>query len=155
LLDETATPETSAALDRQLGQLIGHFDALSRRLMVKRPPELIPDLEISQQETRAIVVLGRKGSAIMSDLAGDLVLPLSTATHTMDKLVAKGLAERGRDDENRRTVRVSLTDKGKAVYQSFVDFQRAMGRSMLEALSPGEREMFLELMAKITLPAPA
>lgn len=123
--------------------------------MVKRPPELIPDLEISQQETRAIVVLGRKGSAIMSDLAGDLVLPLSTATHTMDKLVAKGLAERGRDDENRRTVRVSLTDKGKAVYQSFVDFQRAMGRSMLEALSPGEREMFLELMAKITLPAPA
>jgi hypothetical protein len=30
-----------------------------------------------------------------------------------------------------------------------------MGKSMLEALSPGEREIFLELMAKMTQHAPA
>jgi len=29
-----------------------------------------------------------------------------------------------------------------------------MGRTMLAALSPGEREIFLELMAKMTQPAP-
>lgn len=123
--------------------------------MVKKPPDLIPDLEISRQEIRAISMLGRNESAIMSDLAGDLNLPLSTATHTVDKLVAKGLAERARVNENRRTVRVALTEKGRQLQQCFLDFQLAMGRSMLEALSPGEREIFLELMEKMTQPAPA
>lgn len=88
------TAEKSAAIETQLKQLIGHFDTLSQRLMVKRSPGLVPDLEVSQQEIRAVLKLGRKESTIMSDLAGELNLPLSTATHTMDKLVAKGLAER-------------------------------------------------------------
>jgi hypothetical protein len=30
-----------------------------------------------------------------------------------------------------------------------------MGRNMLESLSPGEREIFLELMAKMTRPGQA
>jgi DNA-binding MarR family transcriptional regulator len=146
--------ETLTVFERQLRQLIGCFDALSQRLMVKRWPELVPDLEVSQKEIRAVVMLGRKESTIMSDLAGELNVPLSTATHTMDNLVAKGLAERARGDENRRIVRVALTTKGRELHQSFVNCQLAMGRSMLEALSPGEREIFLELMAKMTQQAP-
>ncbi|HTW63561.1 MAG TPA: MarR family transcriptional regulator [Bryobacteraceae bacterium] len=147
------TAEKSAAIETQLRQLIGYFDTLSQRLMVKRSPGLVPDVEVSQQEIRAVLKLGRKESTIMSDLAGELNLPLSTATHTMDKLVAKGLAERARVNENRRTVRVALTEKGRKLHQCFLDFQLAMGRSMLESLSPGERELFLELMVKMTQPA--
>lgn len=148
-----ATVEKSAAIETQLRQLLGYFDTLSQRLMVKRSPGLVPDLEVSQQEIRAVLKLGRKESSIMSDLAGELNLPLSTATHTMDKLVAKGLAERARVNENRRTVRVALTEKGRQLHQCFLDCQLAMGRGMLEALSPGEREIFLELMVKMTQPA--
>lgn len=144
------TAKISASLERQLRQLIGCFDTLSQRLMVKRSPELFPDLEVSRQEIRAILKLGGKEPTIMSDLAGELNLPLSTATHTMDKLVSKGLAERARVNENRRTVRVALTEKGERLHQCLLDFQLAMGRSMLEALSPGEREIFLELMVKMT-----
>jgi DNA-binding MarR family transcriptional regulator len=150
-----ATPETATRIDKQLRQLIGYFDTLSQRLMVKRSPALVVDLEMSQPEIRALLMLGAKESAIMSDLAGVLNLPFSTATHTMDKLVAKGLAERARVNENRRTVRVALTEKGRQFHRSILDCQFAMGRSMLEALSPGEREIFLELMAKMTQPVQA
>lgn len=87
--------EASTVLDRQLRQLIGYFDTLSQRLMVKRSPELVPDLEVSQLEIRAVVMLGGKESTIMSDLA------------------AKGLAERARGNGNRRIVRVALTAKGR------------------------------------------
>lgn len=147
--------DTPTVPDRQLRQLIGYFDTLSQRLMVRRSPELVPDLEVSRQEIRAVVILGGKESTIMSDLAGELNVPLSTATHTMDKLVAKGLAERARGSENRRIVRVALTAKGRQLHQCFLDCQFAMGKSMLEALSPGEREIFLELMAKMTQHAPS
>jgi len=99
-----------------------------------------------------LMVLGAKGVAIMRDLAGALNLPLSTATNTIDKLVAKAVVERTRVDEDRRIVQVALTAKGQQLYQSFLDCQLAMARGMLEALSPGEREIFLELMAKMTAP---
>ncbi len=123
--------------------------------MVRQPPRSTqPEVELSQAEFRLVAVLGHKGNAIMSDLAGMLNVPMSTATHTVDKLVAKGLVERGRADRDRRIVLVELSEKGRQLHQSCLECQLAMGRTMLEALSPGEREIFLELMVKMTRPAP-
>jgi DNA-binding MarR family transcriptional regulator len=139
-------------LERQLRELIAHFDALSQRMMMNRPPPPGFDVECSPQEMRALAMLGLKGIMIMSDLAGILSVPLSTATHTIDKLVGKNLAERTRPDEDRRVVQVGLSAKGKELHQSFLDFRMDMSRNMLDALSPGEREIFLELMAKMTGP---
>lgn len=146
--------ENHEPLERQLRQLIAHFDLLAHRLMLERPTSSGSEVEVSRQEGRAVIVLGRKGPTIMSDLARILNLALSTATNTIDKLVAKELVERGRVDEDRRIVQVGLSEKGQRLYESFLECQLAMGRSMLEALSPGEREIFLELMAKMTQPHP-
>ena len=139
-------------LEGQLNELIAHFDVLYRRLTVARPASATSELEVSRQEIRVITVLGKKGTNIMSDLARGLNLALSTATNTVDKLVSKDLVERTRVDEDRRIVQVALSEKGKRFYEALLECQLAMGRSMLEALSPGEREIFLELMAKMTGP---
>jgi DNA-binding MarR family transcriptional regulator len=143
----------SPVLERQLRELIAHFDALSQRMMMNRPPPPGFDVECSPQEMRALAMLGHKGTMIMSDFAGILSVPLSTATHTIDKLVNKNLVERTRPDGDRRVVQVGLSGKGKEMHQSFLDFRMDMSRSMLDALSHGEREIFLELMAKMTKPA--
>jgi DNA-binding MarR family transcriptional regulator len=140
----------AAPLEKQLRELIAYFDSLYRRLMLKRPP-VISNIEVSQQEIRAVAVLGR-GPTIMRDLAGAMNLALSTATNTIDRLVEKGLVERTRVDEDRRIVQVALTEKGQHLHESFLECRLAMGRTMLEALSPGARENFLELMAKMTQP---
>ncbi|HYL37451.1 MAG TPA: MarR family transcriptional regulator [Bryobacteraceae bacterium] len=142
----------AAPLERQLRQLIAHFDVLYRRLMVTRPATAASEVEISRQESRVLVVLGSKGTTIMSDLARASNLALSTATNTVDKLVSKELIERTRVEQDRRIVQVALSGKGRRLYEAFVECQLAMGRTMLEALSPGEREIFLELMAKMTQP---
>jgi len=152
--ESRASAATERVLERQLKQLVGCFYELSERLMVRQPPrDAMPEVELSPQEIRVVAALGHKGSTIMSDLAGMLNVPLSTATHTVDKLVAKELVERGRGDRDRRIVLVELSGKGRRLHQSCLECQLAMGRTMLEALSPGEREIFLELMAKMTQPA--
>lgn len=140
-------------LESQLKELISHFDVLYRRLAIARPATAASEVEISRQEIRVVVTLGSKGTTIMSDLARALNLALSTATNTVDKLVSKDLVERTRVDEDRRIVQVGLSEKGKRLHDAFQECQLAMGRTMLEALSPGEREIFLELMAKMTNPA--
>jgi DNA-binding MarR family transcriptional regulator len=149
MLGQSGDPQP---LEKQLRQLIKHFDLLAHRLMLERPLTSGSEVEISRQETRVVIVLGRTGLTTMSELARILNLALSTATNTIDKLVAKELVERSRVDEDRRIVQIGLSEKGERLYQSFLEYQLAMGRSMLEALSPGEREIFLELMAKMTEP---
>lgn len=144
--------DASAPLQDQLNELIAHFDLLYRRLATVRPATAASDVEVSRQEIRVMAVLGKKGTAIMSDLARGLNLALSTATNTVDKLVSKELVERTRVDEDRRIVQVGLSEKGKRFHDALTDCQLAMGRTMLEPLSPGEREIFLELMAKMTRP---
>ena len=78
-------------------------------------------------------------------------MPLSTATHTVDRLVAKGLAERNRSEEDRRVVAVQMSEYGRQLQEVFRERRKVVARSWLEPLSDQERTIFLQLMAKITL----
>lgn len=144
------TKKAVSPLDRQSGQLLGYFDTLFRRLMLPRRSDDHPALDCSREELRALIVMGDGDRVTMSSLAGELGVPLSTATHTIDRLVAKGIAARTRSEEDRRVVQVEMSEVGKKLQESFKEKRRAIARSWLEPLSNGEREIFLELMAKIT-----
>jgi len=112
-------------------------------------------LEMSREEIRALIVLdpvtGSKERVTMSALADSLGVPLSTATRTVDRLVAKGLAVRHRPEEDRRVVEVGISDHGRKLQDEFRDKRKSMACSWLEPLSTAERELFLDLMSKITL----
>ncbi len=85
----------------------------------------------------------------MSAFAEALDVPLSTATHTVDRLVAKGLVQRSRPDDDRRVVEVDLSEAGKRHFGFFQEQRLAMTRSMLAALTPRERGVHLKLVAKM------
>jgi len=144
--DVRATP---VALDRQSGQLLTYLDALFQRMMLRRRTGEEPAPDCSREEMRALVILGPTRQTIMSTLADALDVPLSTATHTVDRLVAKGLVVRSRSEQDRRVVQVEMSDYGRKLQDAFRDKRREMARSWLEPLSQGEREIFLELMDKI------
>jgi DNA-binding MarR family transcriptional regulator len=142
----------SSTLDQQSGQLLGYLDALFQRLVLPRQP-VEPALDCSREEIRALILLGSSGRMIMSDFAAGLGVPLSTATHTVDRLVDKVLVVRNRRDEDRRVVEVEMSENGKKLQQAFRCKRQGVARSWLAALRPEEREIFLELMSKITLRA--
>jgi DNA-binding MarR family transcriptional regulator len=137
-------------LDQQSTQLLGYLEALFRRLMLHRKNADEPSLEISREEIRAMIILDSGERVMMSNLAESLGVPLSTATHTVDRLVAKGLVERNRSEEDRRVVQVQMSEYGRKLQEAFRDKRRVVARSWLEPLSSEEREVFLQLMSKIT-----
>ena len=146
--DEPAT-EPVSAVDRQARQLAASFDTLAGRMMNRRPIPTEANEELSIQGLKALGLLGFRGRMIMSALAETLGMPLSTATHTVNKLVKSGLVERAHSETDRRVVEVELSEEGKRRNRLFQDHRLAMIRYMLTALSDGEREIFLELIAKI------
>lgn len=137
-------------MERQSEQLLGYLDALFRRLVLPRQADEEPTYDCSREEIRALILLRTRGGVTMTDMAAELGVPLSTATHTVDRLVRKGLVVRVRSEKDRRIVQVELSDDGRAFQAALRAKHQAMARSWLTPLSAGERDIFLELMAKIT-----
>jgi DNA-binding MarR family transcriptional regulator len=138
-------------LDQQSTQLVGCLETLFRRMMLNHKLTEEPEIEISREEIRAIIILDSQDRVTMSNLAESLGVPLSTATHTVDRLVSKGLVERNRSEEDRRVVEVQMSEYGRKLQAAFRDKRKVVARSWLEPLSGEEREVFLQLMGKITL----
>ena len=144
--------EISRDLERQTRELDACFDRFQRVMMSRTAPP-VTDIELSPQDGRALVTLSGRGPITMTDFSELLGVPLSTATRMVERLIEKGLATRSRIEDDRRVVRVDLSEEGKKLHEKFAEHRRAICKMMLSPLTNGEREMFIELMSKITRPA--
>lgn len=99
-----------------VGQLMyrvraAHMGALDQALA--RDPDLAP-LEISAAQYVIISVLAKHGVDSTTELCKDLSYDAGAMTRMIDRLEAKGLLCRRRCPEDRRLVKVELTEAGLA-----------------------------------------
>src|SRR5215471_14529552 len=72
-----------------------------------------PHAELNMQELRVVEFLGNEGPRMMRELAEHLTVAVNSVTSIVDHLERKGLVRRQRSAEDRRVVRVELTDLGR------------------------------------------
>jgi DNA-binding MarR family transcriptional regulator len=104
---------------------------------------------LNLSDVHALLLVGVRGTCIVSDVVRELRVPPTTATSIVDRLVRRNLVQRARTEENRRIVRLSLTPQGEGVRRAAMDQQMRHCRAMLEALEARERETFVRLISKI------
>ena len=85
----------------------------------------------------------------MGELSRELEVPLSTATRLMDWLVKNDYARRLPDSEDRRIVRMALTDEGRSLYQTINDYLLERLERVMGHFTPEERESILALLRKL------
>ena len=132
-------------------ELLGHFQKISRRIKAIDAASLerIP-AAIGMPEMRVLEVLADHPHCIMRELAGHLHSAVSTVTGIVDKLVQKDLVRRERVDDDRRIVRVELSETGHAASLAAMEMHLRFCRELLAGLdNDDERETFLALMGKI------
>jgi MarR family 2-MHQ and catechol resistance regulon transcriptional repressor len=108
-----------------------------------------PHVGLNMQELRVVEFLGNEGPHMMRELAEHLTVAVNSMTSIVDSLEGKGLVHRQRSEEDRRVVRVELTDPGREIYKSLVEVNLRLFRSMLGALTEDEQEIFMVLFRKI------
>jgi MarR family 2-MHQ and catechol resistance regulon transcriptional repressor len=108
-----------------------------------------PHAVLNMQELRAIEFLGNEGQKIMRELAEHLSVAVNSMTSIVDSLERKQLVCRQRSDDDRRVVRVELTEAGREIYKSSLEANLRLFRSMLGALTEDEQEIFMVLFRKI------
>ncbi len=85
----------------------------------------------------------------MGDLSRILGVPFSTATRTVDWLVENGYVQRLADPEDRRVVRVELTEAGKELYKAMNALLLQSAEQFLHNFSPEERKELGRLLGKL------
>lgn len=85
----------------------------------------------------------------MGELSRTLGVPLSTATRIMDWLVKHDYAQRLSDPEDRRVVRVMLTDAGREMYQTINAFFLERVERLMRPFTAKERKELTALLHKL------
>ncbi len=104
---------------------------------------------VSRREWRLIVVLARHGPVLSSELADFAQLDRARTSRIVTALVDMKLIAREVIPSDRRQARVSLTDKGRALYDEFLPVVEELNRQLLLALAPDEIAQLDGLMERL------
>lgn len=108
---------------------------------------VLKDLSIT--ETHTIEAIGMYEVKTMSEVAQNLKITVGTLTTAINKLVKKGYVERNRCEEDRRSVKIKLTRKGKLAYRIHERFHHEMIKASIEGLSQEEEDVLIRSLEKL------
>jgi DNA-binding MarR family transcriptional regulator len=104
---------------------------------------------LTVSQSYCLRILYFQGVRTMSDLASTLQVSVSTITGVIDQLEGKGLVERTDHPEDRRSLRVRLTPKGRNLYRAAHEAFLSYLKPLLDSRSPAERKKQLAFLDEI------
>ncbi len=121
-----------------LEELVAHSPAAMMRGLRRWPGG-----PLSLVHLHVLTVLDTDGPIPMRVLAESLDVSQASTTGIVDRMEQRGLVTRQRDDEDRRVVRVALTDEGRDMVNGIAADRREKLAAVLDELSDEELAGFL------------
>ncbi|WP_234340309.1 MarR family winged helix-turn-helix transcriptional regulator [Gorillibacterium timonense] len=90
---------------------------------------------MNQTQFRVLYMLHKHGPQNVSQLACCLTLTSAAITGATDYLLSGGYVEKTRDEDDRRVVTISLSDKGEKLVKEFLENQREVIEAHFKVLS--------------------
>lgn len=128
--------------------VIGRITRLSRRLD-RELKEFFAGYGLERWEFDVLATLRRSGppyELTAGALNRAAMVTSGAITNRIDRLAARGLVERLPDEEDRRSVRVRLTDEGRAKVDEILGAHVDNEVRLLAALAPEDRERLAGLL---------
>jgi DNA-binding MarR family transcriptional regulator len=117
----------------------------SRRLT----KELARSVELTGPQLTVLKMLEGLGDLSLSELSERIRAQNSTVTGIIDRMEQAGLVARVRSTEDRRVIKIKLTDRGARIARSIAVEPMEVFRGALESLSPGEVRDLLRILTKV------
>jgi DNA-binding MarR family transcriptional regulator len=110
--------------------------------------------DVSMKEYDVLYTLSKCPEPIRpTDLNQHVLLSQPALSRLVDRLVARGLVQRVADSRDLRTVRLSLTEDGRALQRRVGRrHARSVAQAMRSALTPAELAQLTAISAKLTDP---
>ncbi len=124
-----------------MNRIMGRYNAAIRDEMAR--------LGLSTPKMRALATLSVMDGLPIGQLAVYTVTEQSTLSRTVDSLEADGLVRRVPDPSDSRTVRVLLTDAGRAAFETLWPHMAETYLSMFTDIDETEQRAFVATLQKI------
>ena len=111
--------------------------------------------DISVTQCYALETLVTHGAMRLSGLADRLFLDKSTTSRVVAALVKKGYVEQAPDAQDRRATALSVSRKGRALYDRITEDLIAQQKQLLEDLDPEVRAGVVRLLQRLAQAADA
>lgn len=136
-------------IDETLNELLV---SLFKDLMEIEGRALITDeyKDITYNDMHIIEAVGLDRPKRMSEIAALMSVTTGTLTKAIDGLSRKNYVERRRDSEDKRVVKVSLTDRGRQAFYHHENFHRQMIEHIKDALKDEEMKVLACSLSKLT-----
>lgn len=102
--------------------------------------------DITNNDMHIIEAIGLGEGDTMSSIAKKLNVTAGTLTTSMNRLVRQSYVIRQRGNEDRRVVKISLTEKGIRAYQHHAHFHAQMTDAVIRSLDPEEIPVLLKTL---------
>jgi DNA-binding MarR family transcriptional regulator len=134
----------AAARPDSLGRLLNFATGAMNRMCQARLAE--HDLLLAQWVI--LSALWARDGLHVSELARYSGNNLPAASRIVDRMVDKGLVARSADAEDRRSVRVHLTEAGRA-HEGLRDFHLEVNETLTAGMSDAETRMLFDLLGRV------
>lgn len=153
------TEQIVAPREQLLQRLTGLQPGLRHRFRATIPPEArgrmqetLAEVTASQLEALMLLHHQTRSELSMHQLAVALSITPSSATQLVDRLVRMGLVERLREEEDRRLVRVQLSESARRRFEDMLRLHLDSLAAVTEPLSDEELGTLVDLLARIAQP---
>jgi len=141
--------------DRSLREIedldVAQFEELATMMVWRqrrRFAQSLNALGLTVPQFLALMVIQACGGCTMGELAEATEQVSATMTGIVDRLLKMGLVERQRDPSDRRTVRVGLTEAGRAILERAQTGRKERAAVVLSLFTKEERRALMNLLVR-------
>jgi DNA-binding MarR family transcriptional regulator len=124
------------------GKSVGILDPIRIRFYSERG--------LTMPQMRVLFMLAERPGASAGDLAEELEVAPPTISGMTDRLSKQGLIARAVDPDDRRVVRLQLTEEGTRLTTEVADTSKATLREVFERMPEDRLELLTELLEELT-----
>lgn len=100
-------------------------------------------------EARIIVFVGQSEPVSIRQITDKTCIDKAWISRSVTSLLKQELIVKHPDENDARKVKLVLSDKGKEIYQMFMQEAVERNKKLFEKLSVGQRAMFMELLTQL------
>lgn len=136
-------------IDKQVSEI----EALLRQVSAiirKRGREILADTGVTPPQLDALCHLKEQPLLTMGELGGRMGLACSTATDLCDRMERNGLVVRERDQEDRRVIRLRITERGLGVIDQVISARKQYLSGVLKMVGGEERRQLIASLVHLS-----
>ena len=135
--------------DGEILPALGYLAAGITAMLTKLSREALAPFDIGPVETAILMYCSRNQENTTERLAGAIHLDPASISRYLAKLVGKGLIRRTRPYDDRRVVRLELTEEGWAFMPQLIESHQDLNSLVNLGIGEEEKRVFLDVMSRI------